>query len=250
MAERVNELLPFTSATTVVDMGCGPGQITAAILQYYASALPTAARVVGADNSPQILTQYVARKQSEVDGGNESWGRVETVATDIHDCAAFDNETVTHMLAGFVIFLVPEPLKAIEAIKSKLTPGGIFAFSSWESSDWQELMYYPMKVKAGLVMPRLPKDWAEPESVRKNLQETGFQNVQIVQTEGYWPITDYDEVCRFILTKMPLAARVIAQMSDKEVLETLELMVSDLNAKYPTLPAKMVGKATVAYCQK
>lgn len=250
LVERTNQLVPFSTATLVVDMGCGPGQVTDAVLQRHAAELPTTARVVGADNNPQMLAQYGARQKRELSEGKEHWERVETATTDIHDCAAFTNDSVSHLLAGFVVFLVPEPIKAVEAMKSKLTSGGVLAFSSWEGSDWQDLMYYPKKVRPDLVMPTPPTDWTQPDGVRKNLQEIGFSEIQVEQTEGYWSFTDYDETCRFILTKMPLAARVISQMSDEEVVQTHKLMVSDLKAKYPSLPAKMVGKATVAYCLK
>lgn len=250
LVERINKLAPFSTAKLVVDMGCGPGQVTDAILREHASELPTAARVIGADNSPQMLAQYTGRKAREVDGGKEYWARVETVTTDIHDCAALADDSVTHMLAGFVVFLVPEPVRAVEAMRRKLSPGGALAFSSWEGSDWQDLMYYPKKVRPDLVMPTLSADWTQPDGVRKQLQQIGFDNVQVEQTKGYWAFTDYDEVCRFILTKMPLAARVISQMSDEEVLQTHALMVADLKTKYPTVPAEMVGNATVAYCLK
>lgn len=261
MAERVNELLPFSSSTSssgatasaqvplVVDMGCGPGQITAAILQAQQHATsPT--RVIGADNNAQMLAQYAARKQKELDAGNDDWGRAEVLTTDIHDCTALADGSVTHMLAGFVVFLVAEPVKALEAVRRTLAPDGVFAFSAWERSDWGDLMYYPVKVRPDLVMPTLPTDWTQAEGVRGRLVEAGFRDVEVGSIEGYLPFTDYDEICRFILTKMPLAARVVAQMSDEEVLRTHALMVSDLRAKYPTVPAKMVGKATVAYCRK
>lgn len=250
MVESINQLVPFSTATLVVDMGCGPGQISNAVLQKHSAELSPTARVIGADNSPQMLAQYSGRKEKELKEGKEYWERVETVQTDIHDCAALTDESVTHMLAGFVVFLVPDPVKAVKAMKSKLISGGVLAFSSWESSDWQELMYYPKKVRPDLVMPTPSVDWTQPDGVRKNLHEIGFSNVQVEQTEGHWPFTDYEEICRFILTKMPLAARVITQMSDEEVFQTHALMVSALKAKYPSVPAKMVGKATVAYCLK
>lgn len=250
MVEHTNRLPPFSGASLIVDMGCGPGQVTNAILEGHSAEIPTAARIVGADNSPQMLTAYTARKEKELGGGKEYWSRVETTTTDIHDCASFANDSVTHMLAGFVVFLVPEPTRAIEAMRSKLVPIGALAFSSWESSDWQDRMYYPKKVRPDLVMPTLPPDWTQPDGVRERLQQIGFQSVQVEQTKGYWAFTDYDEVCRFILTKMPLAARVISQMSDEEVLQTHALMVKDLKSKYPAVPAEMMGTATVAYCLK
>lgn len=250
MVEHINKLLPFSTATLVVDMGCGPGQITEAILRQHSTEIPAAASVIGADNNPQMLAACTARKTKELNEGKEQWARAETTTTDIHDCAAFSDGSVTHMLAGFVVFLVPEPVRAVEAMKRKLAPGGALAFSSWASSDWQDLMYYPKKVRPDLVMPTPPTDWTQPDGVRKQLQQIGCRDIQVEQTKGYWAFTDYDEVCRFILTKMPLAARVISQMSDEEVLQTHALMVSDLKAKYPTVPAEMVGTATVAYCLK
>lgn len=250
MVEGVNQLVPFSTATLIVDMGCGPGQITDAVLQKHSAELSSTARVVGADNNPQMLAQYAERKERELNEGKEHWRRVETMQTDIHDCAELTDDSVTHMLAGFVVFLVPEPVKAVEAMESKLIPGGVLAFSAWESNDWQELMYYPKKVRPDLVMPTPPVDWTQPDGLRKNLNKIGFSKIQVEQTEGYWPFTDYDEICRFILTKMPLAARTISQMSDEEVFQTHALMVSALKAKYPSVPAKMVGKATAAYCLK
>lgn len=99
-------------------------------------------------------------------------------------------------------------------------------------------------------MPVPPADWTSPESVRAKLEEAGFKDIEVVQVEGYMPFEDHAEICRFILTKMPLSARVVAQMTDEEILQTHELMVKDLKARHPTVPAKMVGKATMTYCRK
>ncbi|KAI1820252.1 S-adenosyl-L-methionine-dependent methyltransferase [Xylaria intraflava] len=250
MADHVEKLLSFSSATTVVDMGCGPGQITDAVLSKYEAILPPSAKVVGADSIEQMLAQYSGRKQREIANGHAYWQRAEAVQTDIHDCAAFADDSVSHMLAGFVVFLVPEPAKAVQAMKRTLAPGGVLAISSWRGSEWQDLMYYPKKVRPDLIMPILPTTWTSEEGVRQQLEAAGLKDVTVVETEGYMPFEDHDEICRFILTKMPLAARAIQQMTDDEILQTFELMKADLKAKYPTLPAKMVGQATIAYARK
>ncbi|KAI1322085.1 S-adenosyl-L-methionine-dependent methyltransferase [Xylariaceae sp. FL0255] len=250
IVEHVNTLLPFSKATTVVDMGCGPGQVTNAVLEKYATVLPPTAKVFGADVNEQMLGGYNGRKQKEITSGNKFWERAETVQTDIHDCAAFADDSVSHMLSNFVVFLVPEPVKALHAMKRALTPGGVLAISAWRESEWADLMYYPKKVRPDLIMPELPPTWTAPEGVQEQLEAAGYKDVTVVEGEGYFPVQDYGEVCRFILTKFPLAARVMQQMSDEEIMKTYELMVADLKAKYPTLPAKMVGKATIAYARK
>ncbi|PSR82478.1 S-adenosyl-L-methionine-dependent methyltransferase [Coniella lustricola] len=250
IVEHTNTLVPFATTTTVVDMGCGPGQITNALLQKYGAHLPAQAKVIGADNNPAMLAQYRMRRDKEIDAGHADWKRVEAILTDVHDCAAFEDNSLSHILASFVVFLVPEPAKAINAMREKLSPGGVLAFSAWASSEWQDLMYYPTKVRKDLFMPSPPAEWTQPAGVQAQLDKIGFQSIEVTQTTGYLSFTDYDEICRFILFKMPLAARVVAQMSDGEVLQTHALMVADLRDKYPALPAQMIGTATVAYCRK
>ncbi|ROV87782.1 hypothetical protein VMCG_10790 [Cytospora schulzeri] len=137
------------------------------------------------------------------------------------------------MLAVFSVFLVPKPVKAVEAFRFKLVPCGLFVFSSRESFLGEQ---------------RLAGSEVLPKESRADLIK--FRAIEVVQADGYFPLTDHEEVCRFILTKMPLAARVITQISDEEVPYTQALMVSELEAKYPKVPSKIVGKAAVAYYRK
>ncbi|ERT00696.1 hypothetical protein HMPREF1624_01928 [Sporothrix schenckii ATCC 58251] len=250
MVRRAHELLPFSQATTVVDIGCGPGQITDAVLGAHSAALSPTAKVVGADLNAQMLEQYNKRKEREVDGGHAYWSRAQSVQTDITDCAAFSDGAVSHMLAGFVVFLVPAPAQALQAMKRALAPGGVLAMSAWTTSQWMELMYYPTKVRPDLGMPTLPSTWSSTDGVKAQLATAGFKDIEVVETEGYMPFDDHAEICRFILTKMPPSARMVAQMTDEEVVRTHELMVQDLREWYPSVPAKMVGKATIAFAKK
>ncbi|RYP13116.1 hypothetical protein DL767_010875 [Monosporascus sp. MG133] len=250
MAEHAEKLLSFSKATTIVDMGCGPGQVTNAVLEAHHAQLPPSARVIGADNNAQMLAQYSRRKQTEVEKGNSYWQRAETVEVDVHDCAAFEDDSVSHMLCGFLIFLVPNPGKAIAALKRVTAPGGVVAMSSFQTSDWAKLSNYPFKVCPHLAMAAPTNGCSSAEDVIKHLEEAGFRDIEVVPTESYMAFDDYDAVCRFILTKLPMPARALTQMTNEEVLKTHEMMVADLKTWYPTVPAKMVGKVDIAYCRK
>ncbi|KAI1845394.1 hypothetical protein JX265_005255 [Neoarthrinium moseri] len=250
MAKHGEELLSFSKATTIVDMGCGPGQVTNAVLQAHHAQLPPSTQLIGADSNAQMLAQYNARKKAEVDKGNTYWQCAKTVEVDIHDCAAFEDESVSHMLCGFVLFLVPDPAKAIDAIKRVMAPGGVVAMSSLQSSDWMKLSMYPLKVRPDLRMDVPTNGCSSAEDVTRRLNVAGFRDIEVIQTENYLAFDDYDTICRFLLTKLPMAARIISQMTNDEVLETHKLMMADLKTWYPTLPAKMVGKVNIAYCRK
>ncbi|KAI3320122.1 S-adenosyl-L-methionine-dependent methyltransferase [Xylariaceae sp. AK1471] len=174
IVNRIEKFLPFSQATTVVDMGCGPGQLTHAVLEHHFAKLPPSARIVGADNNEQMLQQYTGRKQKEIADGNVAWQRVEVIQTDVQDCSAFADESVSHMLANFVVFLVPEPVQAVRAMKRVIAPGGVLAMSSWQGSEWQDLMYYPKKVRPDLIMPEPPATWTSPEGVINNWKMQGL----------------------------------------------------------------------------
>ncbi|KAH9888161.1 S-adenosyl-L-methionine-dependent methyltransferase [Xylariomycetidae sp. FL2044] len=250
MAEYAEKLRSFSQATTVVDMGCGPGQVTNAVLEAHAAQLPPSAKIIGADNNGQMLAQYSGRQKTEIAKGNSYWGRAETLELDIHDCAALEDGSVSHMLCGFVVFLIPNPGQAIAAMKRALAPGGVLAMSSLQSSDWAKLSTYPIKVRPDLAVPGPNNGCSSPEDVLKHLQEAGFTDIEVVPVESYMAFDDYDAACRFLLTKMPMTARAVAQMTNEEVLKTHELMMNDLKSWYPTLPAKMKGNVSIAYARK
>jgi ubiquinone/menaquinone biosynthesis C-methylase UbiE len=250
MAEQADKLFPFAKATTIVDMGCGPGQVTNGVLEAHAAQIPTSARIIGADNNAQMLAQYSNRKKAEVQKGNAYWDRAETLEIDIHDCAALEDNSVSHMLCGFVLFLVPEPGKAISAIHRVLAPGGVVAMSSLQTSEWAKLSMYPLKVRPDLAIPTPSNGCSSAEDVTKRLTETGFRDIEVFPVENYMEFNDYDAVCRFLLTKLPMTARVVAQMTNEEVLKTHAMMVADLKEWHPELPARMLGKTNVAYARK
>jgi ubiquinone/menaquinone biosynthesis C-methylase UbiE len=250
MAEHAEKLLSFSKATTIVDMGCGPGQITNAILEAHHEQLAPTTKLIGADNNAQMLEQYKKRRKTEIEKGNSYWQRAETVEVDIHNCAAFEDDSVSHMLCGFVLFLVPNPGLAIAAIKRVTAPDGVVAMSSLQSSEWAKLSMYPTKVRPDLTMTGPNNGCSSAEEVTKHLEEAGFRDIEVIPTESYMAFDDYDAACRFILTKLPMPARALAQMTNEEILKTHEMMVADLKAWHPALPAKMTGKVNIAYCRK
>lgn len=250
MVELVNAVHPFCKATTIVDMGCGPGQITNEVVTRYGGTIPPSARVIAADNNENFLHQIRARKRGEIENGNVSWKRTEALQCDIHDCQPFSDGSVSHMLAGFVIFLVPDPTQALRSIHRTLAPNGLLAASSWQSSEWADMMEYPAKVRPDLVMPKMPEAWTTEAGAKDSLEAAGFRSVQVHRVQSFMPFESHDEVCRFILLRFPPSARVCAQMTAEELVKTRDLMIADLKLKYPTAPNRMSGIALVAICWK
>lgn len=253
MVKASNAAYPFSSALTILDIGCGPGQITNEVLKSHGSELPSSARLVANDLSPGMIEQVDKRKAEEIEKGNSDWSKVETMTCNATDLSAFPDKSVSHAMAGFVLFMVPQARTALEEVRRVLTDengGGIFQVSSWEGSEWQELMGFPGKVRPDRVMPQMPATWRTVEGVRAELETTGFKDVEVHKTEAYMPFESYDEVARFILTKFPIMGKMTAEFTQEELHKTRDLMVDYIKSKHPSSPGKLVGTAIIGVGRK
>lgn len=95
---------------TVVDLGCGPGNLTRLLAERW-----PAARVTGIDSSPEM----VARAESEPG--------IEARLGDITDWA-HGSEQVDVLVANAALQWLPEHLDLLPKLVTRLRPGGWFAF--------------------------------------------------------------------------------------------------------------------------
>ena len=133
MVRVANAEYPLASALTVLDIGCGPGQVTDAVLKASGDSLPSSARIVASDLAPGILEEVKKRKKEEVVAGNMRWSRVEVMQCDAMDLSAFADGSVSHAFADFVLFGLPQPRVALQEVRRVLTDkhgGGVLALSS------------------------------------------------------------------------------------------------------------------------
>ena len=252
MAKLGNTAYPFASALTVLDIGCGPGQVTNEVLKAYGTSLPFSTRVVASDLAPGIIEQVKKRKKEEVAAGNILWDRVEPVICNAMDLSSFPDKSVSHVFGGFVFFMVPQPRVALKEAHRVLTEqhgGGVLAVSSWQGSEWQELMGFPSKVRPEKVI-EMPSTWSTIEDVRGELEATGFRDIDVHTVQAYMPFDDYDEIARYILTKFPGMIMITDDMSHTELEEVRDLMVEHIKEKHPTTPSRLIGTAIIGVGRK
>lgn len=253
MAVAANTAYPFSSASTVLDIGTGPGQIPSAILQAYGTSLPASSRLVASDFAVGIIEQLELRKKSEVENGDTLWAKLETKICDATDLSSFADGSVSHAFAGFVLFMVPQARVALGEIHRVLTDqngGGFFALSSWQHSEWAELMGFVSKVRPDKFMPQFPSTWSTVEGLRGELEATGFREVQVYPVDTYMPFEDHDEIARYILTEFPVMKRLTGDMTRQELEKTRDLMVEYIKSRHPVAPSRLVGTALVGIGRK
>jgi len=101
-----------TSPEEVVDLGCGPGNLTALLEQRW-----PAARVAGVDSSPSMI----ARAQAEQDGSS-----IDFSVADLRDWAP--RRPVDVLVSNATLQWVPGHLELLPRLLGTVAPGGWFAF--------------------------------------------------------------------------------------------------------------------------
>ncbi|MFJ3492714.1 methyltransferase domain-containing protein [Streptomyces sp. NPDC086091] len=173
----------LTPAQRVLDVGCGPGTITADL-----AALVPEGRVTGVDHAPDILDQ--ARATAAGRGlDNVDFGVADVHALDFPD-GTFD---VVH--AHQVLQHVGDPVQALREMRRVTRPGGIVAV---RDSDYAAMTWFP--ASAGLdgwleLYRRVARaNGGEPDAGRRLKSwalEAGFTDVRA--TSSTWTFSTAEE---------------------------------------------------------
>lgn len=103
--------IPNARPRTVIDLGCGTGELTRGLLDRWPDA-----RIVGVDNSAEMLAAAAPRAVE---------GRLRFVAGDARSYAA--DEPVDVLLSNAVLHWVPDHAPLLERLVAQLAPGGTLA---------------------------------------------------------------------------------------------------------------------------
>jgi len=111
--------IPVSAPDDVVDLGCGPGPLTATLSQRWPGA-----RVVGVDSSADMVEAAAAYAVE---------GRLSFVHADVAHWAPDDDVDV--VIANAVLQWVPGHLELLQRFTSWLRPGGVLAFQVPDNFD-------------------------------------------------------------------------------------------------------------------
>lgn len=219
---------PFNSATTVLDVGCGPGSATYTLLTERAGELDKDAKVVACDFSQGMVEQVVqlrGRRLAELALGDDEnepakekkyWQGLEAHVLDAQDLSpAIADGSVSHLIASLVMFMVPDSGKALREGWRVLETGGVMSVSSWKQVTWMELVMEAIGKKGADF--KLPEKWADAGSVRKMLEGAGFVDVEVEEVETFMDAGDAKRLARWFLgsSNPPLLA-MLKDLSEEE----------------------------------
>ena len=188
-----------------LDLGCGTGALTRAILE---QASPT--RVVSVD--PEA--EYVAYLQSNV-----ASPRCRCIVGDAQrlplDSAQFDA-----VVSGLALNQIPEPERALREMVRVLRPDGVVAAYVWDFREGIQLLRHIWDAAAVLdpesirldPAPRFPL--CDPERLRPLFTEAGLNSVEVDALAVPTVFRDFDDYWEPFLTGTGRAAGYVVSLSE------------------------------------
>lgn len=234
----LNHHLPFSSATTILDIGCGPGNGTAAIISTYQDVLPKQSRILATDFSSgmvDIVTRTRQAKLSELsDIGSterEIWQKVQPSVMDATNLSPLPTSSISHIIANFVLFMTSSPETALSEALRVLQPQGICACSSWAKMQWMELLNlsaqraFPGFNKIVPEMPVIAAQWTSVQGVAALMKQAGFADVQTEYVEAPMVVADPEGFAKMFLgSGNPAVTWVTDVLGEEEVREVARVL--------------------------
>lgn len=251
MVESINTAWPLSKAEGILDVGCGPGSVLLCIIDKYGASIPPSCPLTATDFSAPMIEQVKNVQKDEVAKNPESpWNRVEASVMNAMDLNSIADNSVSHVTAGWVYFMTPDPQKCLTESLRVLKPDGVLSCSSWKGNQWIEIMGLVSKVRPDKVFPTLPEKWSDVNLVKVELETAEFRDVEASEVGVEVTFEAYEIFLDLISDKVPQLQVLLKDLSKDERETVRELMMSRLKELAPTLPGTLTGTAVVARGRK
>jgi SAM-dependent methyltransferase len=167
-----------------LDIGCGTGALSETIL---AQAAPKS--ILAVDPSAQFI---------EFAKLNLSDSRVA-----FHVGEALNLPQLSHGLdvavSGLALNFIPEPVRALQAMRQALGPKGVIAFYVWDYSGKMEMLRYFWDSARALDSRARPLDeglrfpLCQPDALRQLCEDANLQNIEVNSIEAATIFHDFDD---------------------------------------------------------
>jgi ubiquinone/menaquinone biosynthesis C-methylase UbiE len=262
LIELLDTFTPLSSATAILDIGCGPGNATAQLLNTRSTSINPATTYIASDFSRGMVLQTTKLRDSKLDEASSSpsspsssspsssspvisaeeknlWKRVVPLVLDATALSPLLDNTFSHIIANHVFFLTNNPFKAVQEAYRVLSPNGVMACSSWHRTTWLDYLglaatrLFSDLDKSPPDRLELPAEWSNVERVSEQLSNAGFKDIrtEYVETAMILPKNLDDWVHVFVTSGNPAVTWITDLLNEEEVKELEVHVVQVLKEK-------------------
>ncbi|KAF2724466.1 S-adenosyl-L-methionine-dependent methyltransferase [Polychaeton citri CBS 116435] len=245
---HANNALPWSQATGILDNGCGPGPVLSQLISVHGEVIPKDASIMAADFSSGMID--AVKNEKIENAGNPLWDRVETAVLDAMDMQGVADGSKSHITAGWVYFMTPDPQKCLFESRRILKDGGVLSLSSWQDNEWLPVMFAFRKIRPDVPMQIVPDEWRTVEGVSGELKKAGFKDVIAEEVQVSMSFESHDGFVKMICDCMPHLINLFKGMSDAEIDATKDAMLEELKSACPNEPGTLKGISVVGSGRK
>jgi SAM-dependent methyltransferase len=226
-------------------------------------------KLVCSDFSEGMIEQVREVKGNAVkDNATSPWSRVETMVQNAMDLKDIPDGSQSHVTAGWVssmsswrgepyrssrsqvYFMTPDPQKCLTESLRVLKDGGVLACSSWQGSQWMDLMMLTPQIRPDKKNPSIPDEWTSAENMKVELEKAGFKDVESVRVPTSMSFESREAMVSLCLDKMPIMRALTADLTEDEMARLRKLMDKEMKKMTPDEPGVLEGVALVAVGRK
>ncbi|KAH8703626.1 methyltransferase family protein [Talaromyces proteolyticus] len=199
MLAKMDAVSSFSSATAILDVGCGPGTVETLLINGYGNKISPSARLIASDYSKGMVDATRIRKEDTIAAGQDvgnCWARLETQVMNAQDLSDVQSNSLSHVIGSLVYFMIPDPRKGLLEAHRVLKEGGVFACTSWTMTiEWTTFVILAAKrakpdLDFDFTKGIMLEQWTNTEGVKGELEAAGFHSVHSEYVEFDWKLED------------------------------------------------------------
>ncbi|PSK42340.1 hypothetical protein B9Z65_4254 [Elsinoe australis] len=248
--ELINSVSPFSTATSVLDIACGPGTVYRELFSSNLPLSPTAA-LLATDISAPMISHITARQAEHQPGDEHSWARVKAWVADATNLDTVPSDSQSHVVSQMGIFLIPDSDAALTEVRRVMRKDGkaVFSMSSVAKAAWnQDIMCMVEELHPERKMPTMPRKWCDKGLFKEELERNGFKGVRVEEFKMGLGYEDEEKTVEMLWKNMPFIPQVTRGMSEEEIKHVKAKMVERMKERFPgkEMPGlALIGVASV-----
>ncbi|KAI3326234.1 S-adenosyl-L-methionine-dependent methyltransferase [Xylariaceae sp. AK1471] len=247
LLEALNTRLPFSKASGILDNGSGPGPYMAKLVETYGRDIAPSCTLICADWAPAMIEQVKRTKIQAIDADPDSlWARVDPQVLDAMDLNSIADESLSHVVAGWVYHIASDPQQCLAETMRVLKPGGVLGVASWKETQWLDAMRPIHKINASLSPPVGSDEFLSSTGLAGVFEKAGFAAVEVSEVHVELPFQTHALFVDILLTKMPPLIALLKGFSEAQTAELRSMMIEEMRGICPSEPGALKGVALVA----